>query len=78
MPLYFFQITKNGKTVRPEESLELSDMKAAWEEATTACGEMIKELDGSLEAGTDWNIEIQDEFRNKLRELTVSAKSISR
>ena len=75
MPLYFFEITKNGKTARPDEALELFDMDAAWEEATTACGEMIKDIDGDLQTGTDWKIEIQDEFRNTMRSITVSARS---
>ena len=74
MPVYFFKITLGGNYTDPRDGLYLPDIKAAWEEATMTCGEMIKSLDGSLEPGTEWSIDIQDEFRNTLRSLTVSAK----
>lgn len=75
MPLYFFEITKNGKASRAEMPLNLHDIDAAWEEATVAASQLIKELDGSLKPGTDWSVGIEDEFRNKLRTLTISAKA---
>lgn len=75
MPLYFFKVSLNKAGDDPRNGLDLPDINAAWEEATSTCGEMIKELDGSLETGSEWAIEIQDEFRNLLRSLTVSAKT---
>jgi hypothetical protein len=73
MPRYFFQITENKNTARPEIPVEFSDVESAWEEATTACGELLRDLDGSLVAGTDWTIEVQGEDRKTLRSITVSA-----
>jgi hypothetical protein len=51
MPLYFFNFSR-APTLEPRlfknEGLELVDDNAAWEAATTACGEKLREMDGSL------------------------------
>jgi hypothetical protein len=54
MPLYFFNFSRAPtREPRPfkNEGLELVDDDAAWEEATTACGEKLREMDGSLRPG---------------------------
>jgi hypothetical protein len=43
------------------EGVELAGYKAAWDEATRACGEMIQEIDGELSIGTDWTMEVHDQ-----------------
>ena len=44
MPAFtHFDIYKNGSRPTPEQDLQLSDIDAAWEEATITCGQMIKE-----------------------------------
>jgi hypothetical protein len=63
MPLYFFNFSSALTwKARPfkNEGLELADHAAAWEEATTACGEKLRELDGSLRPGDGWNMEVTD------------------
>ena len=63
MPLYFFNFSSPlTSKARPfkNEGLELADHAAAWEEATTACGEKLRELDGSLRPGDGWNMEVTD------------------
>jgi hypothetical protein len=54
--------------------MELPDQSAAWEKATMAAGEMIKNLDGALKPGHDWRMEVTDEFRNPLWELNLKAR----
>jgi hypothetical protein len=46
VPRYFFNITHGKLSRLPDEGMELPNDEAAWEEATTTCGEMINELDG--------------------------------
>jgi hypothetical protein len=51
MPLYFFNFSRSlAPEPRPfkNEGLELDDNAAAWEEATTACGEKLREMNGAL------------------------------
>ena len=50
MPRYFFQ-HRAGRPHKADERIELPHDEAAWEEATSTCGETIKELDGKLKAG---------------------------
>jgi hypothetical protein len=60
MPLYFFNFSRAPTPeLRPfkNEGLELVDDAAAWEEATTACGEKLRE-DGSLRPGNGWKMEV--------------------
>jgi uncharacterized protein DUF6894 len=74
MPLYFFNITQ-GNLPRPaDEGMELQNDEAAWEEATTTCGEMIKELDGKLKAGPDWEMVVTNDAGHKLYLLRFSAE----
>ena len=55
MPRYFFNVTQGDLPREADEGMDLPNDEAAWEEATTACGEMIKELDGKLKAGPEWH-----------------------
>jgi hypothetical protein len=63
MPLYFFNFSRSPiPEPRPfkNEGLELDDNAAAWEEATTACGEKLREIDGGLRPGDGWKMEVTD------------------
>jgi hypothetical protein len=73
MPLYFFIVTHAGRRLVPNTTgLELPGMNAAWEEAATTAGEMIRYLDGALRPGTEWSIQIQDAQRKPLRTIRVT------
>jgi hypothetical protein len=59
MPLYFFRIAYGVGTTRlARDGVELADDRSAWEEATTACGEMLRDLDGALKPGSEWRMEV--------------------
>ena len=56
--LYFYRITYGeGTPPWPHEAVELADDEAAWIETTTACAEMLRDLDGALKAGPEWRME---------------------
>ncbi len=61
MPRYYFHVTHREPRVDDESGLKLADDKAAWDQATRACGEMIREIDGNLSQGTDWCMDVEDE-----------------
>ncbi|MFL6818365.1 MAG: DUF6894 family protein [Bradyrhizobium sp.] len=76
MPLYFYRINYGqGAPAWPHEGVELPDDEAAWAEATTACGEMLRDLDGALKAGPEWRMEVLRESGEILYRLTFSAQS---
>lgn len=72
MPRYFFNIY-HDRVTRDDLGTELPDRHAAWEEATTAAGEIIRGIDGSLKPDRDWRLEVTDEFANPLWEIHVKA-----
>ncbi len=61
MTRYYFHVTHNRPRVNDDQGVELPDVKAAWDEATRACGEMITDIDGDLAIGTDWRMDVDDE-----------------
>ena len=75
MPLYHFETLKNGHVFWSEQPLEMADMNEAWEEATIAAGQAIRDIDGSLTPGTQWSIVVEDVFKNMLRTLEVKIKA---
>ncbi len=61
MPRFFFHIAQ-GTRVRPaNEGLDLPDDDAAWQEAISACSELIADLDQGPKAGTEWQMDVTDE-----------------
>jgi hypothetical protein len=69
MPLYYFII--NPDPLPTNVGLELPDLHAAWQEATRAAGEIVRDLDGSFEAGTEWSMQVQDAEYKPLRTIRV-------
>jgi hypothetical protein len=63
MPLYFFNFSRAPESKSPpfkNEGLEFVDDAAAWAEATTACGEKLREMDDTLRPGGGWKMEVTD------------------
>lgn len=78
MPRYFFNfVSSRNPEQRPfkNDGLELADNDAAWEEATTACGEKLREIDGALGPGDGWNMEVTDAGGKAIFALKFTTKS---
>jgi hypothetical protein len=73
MPLYLITIT-HGESEYQNEGIELQDDEAAWKEATTACGEMIRDLDGKLKSGQQWRMVVKRESGDVVFRLSFSAE----
>lgn len=61
MQLFYFHVTHHGPRVDDIEGVMLVDRKAAWDEATKTCGEMIRDIDGNLKVGSDWLMDVADD-----------------
>jgi hypothetical protein len=61
MPRYFFSTTHGEQHHDHEEGLDLPDDRAAWSEATTACGELLREVDGKLKPNQEWRMDVNNE-----------------
>jgi len=73
MPRYYFHI-RHDTYLPDEEGEELPDKHAAWREATVMAGQMLQGIDGKLQPGHDWQMEVTDEFANPLYPLVISAE----
>jgi hypothetical protein len=73
MPKYFFNVY-HDEILIDDEGEELPDKHAAWKEATVTTGQMIQNLNGRLMPGTEWRLEITDEFANPLYVIHIIAE----
>jgi hypothetical protein len=53
---------------------ELPHLEAARKEAIVTAGQILQCLDGSLQNGRDWQMEITDEFANPVYVIRISIK----
>jgi len=64
--------TRYGAEIREDtEGMELKDLKAAWHEATCAAGEILKDLDGSLDPEREWRMDVTNDQRQPLFSLRL-------
>ena len=73
MPKYFFNVRHERSNVDTEGE-ELQDKHAAWHEATLIAGELLRDIDGKLKPGQDLQLEVTDEFRNRLYMIRIIAE----
>jgi hypothetical protein len=76
MPQYFFTVLDGRKSELKNEGLDLPDNDAAWVEATTACGELLRNLNGSLKPGDHWSMLVKDDAGAELYVLEFRTKSL--
>jgi len=58
MPRYF-STTQGDQRGQQEEEIQLSDDRAAWSEATVACGEILRDI--KLMPNQEWRMDVNDE-----------------
>jgi hypothetical protein len=76
MPRYYFHISHGDGSKIRNEGIELPDADAAWVEATTACGEIIRDLNGALKPGDAWRMIVMDETGAEMFHLEFSTRRI--
>jgi len=72
MPRYFFNIF-HERAEFDSVGEELPDRHAAWKEATITAGQLLQSLDGKLQPGRDWQMEVTDEFANPFEATKLSS-----
>ena len=74
MPKYFFVIRHGDRTSDHSDGLEFADIGAVQLEATKSTGEILRDSDQPIEAGSEWRMEVADEARKPLFSLRVTAE----
>jgi hypothetical protein len=74
MPKYFFVVRHGDQTSHHSDGIEFPDIGAVQLEATKSAGEILRDLDYPIEAGSEWRMEVEDEARKPLFSLRVIAE----
>jgi hypothetical protein len=75
MPKYYFDV--DG--LAPDSDAvgeELKNDHAAWEEATSYAGELLKDVDGNLMPGQEWRLVVSDVDRRELYVIHVRSQKM--
>ena len=59
-------MANHGELHQDEEGSEHASQHDAWIEATEACGQMMRDLDGALKIGPEWRMEVTKTARGVL------------
>ena len=74
MPKYFFVVRHGDRASDHNDGLEFADNGAVQLEATKSTGEIFRDSDQPIEAGSEWRMEVADEARKPLFSLRVTAE----
>jgi hypothetical protein len=74
MPRYFFTVLYGDESELKNEGLDLRSNDEAWVEATVACAELLRDLDGRLKPGENWSMQVKDENGRDLYLLEFKTK----
>ena len=71
MPRYFFHMV--GESPDSDGAI-LDNDHAAWAQAVTACGELIRSIDGDMRPGENLHMNVQDELGDTIFSLRFSTR----
>jgi hypothetical protein len=74
MPKYFFVVRHGDKTSHHSDGIAFPDIGAVQLEAIKSTGEILRNLNYPIEAGSEWRMEVVDEARRPLFSLRVIAE----
>jgi hypothetical protein len=76
MSIFYFNVMDGRNTEFMDDGIELPDKDAAWIEATSASGELLRNLDGRLRPGDHWSMHVKDESGSEIYVLEFKTKAI--
>jgi hypothetical protein len=71
MSRFHFKTTHGSEVHDDPEGMELKDQRAAWKEATLATGEILKQIDGSLEPERELRMDVTNHAGQALFSLRL-------
>jgi hypothetical protein len=74
MPKYFFVFRQGDQTSHHSDEMEFPDIGAVQLEAIKSTGEMLRDWNYAIEAGSELRMEVADEARKPLFSLRVIAE----
>jgi hypothetical protein len=74
MPTYFFVVRHGAETSYNSDGIEFPDRGAVQLEAIRSTGDILRDLNDPVEAGSEWRMEVLDDARKPLFSLRVIAE----
>ena len=74
MPKYFFSVRHGDQMSQHDDGIDFPDINAVQVEATKSTGEILRDLNQALEAGSELRMEVADEARKPIFSLRVIAE----
>jgi hypothetical protein len=74
MSRYYFNIRYGDNLFDDDEGSAHATDEHAWEEATKASGEMLRDLDGKLRDGEEWRMEVTNEASEVVFVIRINAE----
>jgi hypothetical protein len=74
--LFFFRVFRDGVERHRTEGIEFSSMDEVWEEASTASGEILREMDGKMHVGMDWRMDVSDDDGKLIYRLSFKTEQL--
>jgi hypothetical protein len=59
VPIYYPTVTHDQVSAQVDDGIDLEDDEAAWEEVIVVCGEIISDLGGDFNPGSEWSMEVK-------------------
>jgi hypothetical protein len=75
MPLYYFSIRNGPYAGASDRGTELADRKAAWQELTGVCADMVGSIARNLKENAEWQMELLDETRKPVFRIRLVAET---
>ena len=75
MPKYFFVVRQGDYTSQHSDGIELPDIGSVQLEAIKSAGEILRDLNRPIEAGSELRMEVADESSRPVFSLRVIAES---
>ena len=75
MPLYYFSTIHGNRSNDGDDPIDLPDDNAAWGQATTSFGELLKEIDGGMKPNIEWRLDVKDEAKKLIYSLKLMPES---
>jgi Domain of unknown function (DUF6894) len=75
MPRYFFSFSNGERTTHHSDGIDLPDLPSVWIEATKSTGELLRDMDQAIHAGTELRMDVANEARKPIFSLRVIAES---
>jgi hypothetical protein len=71
--VYFFHIYENGSRTGESDGLDFHHKQDAWREAAISCSEIMREMDGKMQPGFKWQMDVADQTGNPVFRFTFTA-----